>query len=235
MDELIKDTGFNPSLFHNDHDVYSLYKKTEAVSGAIFLITNLVPESDIIKDTLRRQCLVALTHAVSLMAPTVNVTAIQSISADMLHLNSLLDIAFWSGAVSQMNSSVIQTQISKIQLIAASLIDKYKNRFFLDQTFFDKTYSPPAPQPQAYKGQTKGHDKRQYIKDTHIPLHSNSERRGAILKLLGQKGDLSIKDFASVISGYSEKTIQRELLALVDEGVVKKQGERRWSTYSLKA
>ena len=51
--------------------------------------------------------------------------------------------------------------------------------------------------------------------------------------LLRQRNNLSVKDFVTVVSEYSEKTIQRELLALVQEGVVKKQGERRWSTYSL--
>jgi len=31
----------------------------------------------------------------------------------------------------------------------------------------------------------------------------------------------------------SEKTIQRELQALVATGAVKKEGERRWTRYSL--
>ncbi len=59
-------------------------------------------------------------------------------------------------------------------------------------------------------------------------------RQIKILTLLRARSNLSIKDFASVIPECSEKTIQRELLELVDKGVVKKEGERRWSTYSLK-
>jgi len=43
-----------------------------------------------------------------------------------------------------------------------------------------------------------------------------------------------VKDFAKVITDISEKTIQRELLDLVQRGVIKKEGERRWSRYSLK-
>jgi hypothetical protein len=38
-----------------------------------------------------------------------------------------------------------------------------------------------------------------------------------------------------VVRGVSEKTIQRELSLLVLEGTVRKQGERRWTTYSLAA
>jgi hypothetical protein len=43
-----------------------------------------------------------------------------------------------------------------------------------------------------------------------------------------------MKDFVKVIPECSEKTIQRELLDLVGKGVLKKEGERRWSTYSLR-
>jgi hypothetical protein len=64
---------------------------------------------------------------------------------------------------------------------------------------------------------------------------SHSDRRKIILALLKQKPSLSVSDVAKSISGVSEKTIQRELLGMVSEGILKKQGERRWSTYSLRS
>lgn len=62
---------------------------------------------------------------------------------------------------------------------------------------------------------------------------SKDNRQASILKLLSKKNGLNIKDFAESIKGCSEKTIQRELLSMVASGVIKKEGERRWSTYSL--
>ena len=41
------------------------------------------------------------------------------------------------------------------------------------------------------------------------------------------------QDIAQTIRDCSEKTIQRELIALIQGGIVKKTGERRWSKYSL--
>jgi DNA-binding HxlR family transcriptional regulator len=41
-------------------------------------------------------------------------------------------------------------------------------------------------------------------------------------------------EYAYNLPEFSEKMIQRELAALVQEGVVMKQGEKRWSRYSLK-
>lgn len=60
-------------------------------------------------------------------------------------------------------------------------------------------------------------------------------RRDAILALFkDNKGrELTIKDISGIITDCSEKTIQRELIALMAEGKIKKRGERRWSRYSL--
>lgn len=60
-----------------------------------------------------------------------------------------------------------------------------------------------------------------------------SERQNNIIREIKNKGQLTIRDLVGKIQGCSEKTIQRELLALVDGGVLKKEGERRWSKYSV--
>ena len=59
------------------------------------------------------------------------------------------------------------------------------------------------------------------------------DRRATILGLVQRKDKITIKDVTNVIKDCSEKTVQRELLALVRQGVLKKEGERRWSTYTL--
>lgn len=61
--------------------------------------------------------------------------------------------------------------------------------------------------------------------------HNN--RRNTILELLQDKSFVTVKDVIDAIEGCSSKTLQRELLSLVNEGILIKKGERRWSTYSL--
>jgi DNA-binding transcriptional ArsR family regulator len=58
-------------------------------------------------------------------------------------------------------------------------------------------------------------------------------RREAVLSVIRSKGPSYIKDISTVIRDVSEKTIQRELSALVAEGILEKKGDRRWTTYSL--
>lgn len=65
------------------------------------------------------------------------------------------------------------------------------------------------------------------------PAGGLTDRQQIIIKELRNKGQLTVKDLADKIKGCSEKTIQRELLSLVGSGVLKKEGERRWSRYSL--
>ena len=64
-------------------------------------------------------------------------------------------------------------------------------------------------------------------------VKDKNNRQDIILSMLKSGVKLTIKDFAKNIKDCSEKTIQRELLSLVSKGVLKKEGERRWSKYFL--
>jgi predicted HTH transcriptional regulator len=64
-------------------------------------------------------------------------------------------------------------------------------------------------------------------------VFKRTNRQNIILQLLKKKPDVTIKDITQYIKDCSEKTIQRELIALISVGVLKRTGERRWSKYSL--
>ena len=76
-----------------------------------------------------------------------------------------------------------------------------------------------------------------YQKISHLPHKSRGvakdSRRSLIISFLKGKDWTSIKDISGAISGCSSKTIQRELSDLVQQGVLKKKGDRRWSRYLL--
>ena len=66
-------------------------------------------------------------------------------------------------------------------------------------------------------------------------LGSKIARRNDVLNIIRAKKKVSIKDISQLLKDMSEKTIQRELAALISEGVLIKEGEKRWSTYRLVA
>src|SRR5690606_35478872 len=59
------------------------------------------------------------------------------------------------------------------------------------------------------------------------------DRRERIKVVLSAKGEATIKDITDIITDLSSKTVQRELNAMIEDNIVKRQGERRWSKYSL--
>ncbi len=76
------------------------------------------------------------------------------------------------------------------------------------------------------KGQSKGH-----MKDALARKPQIDKRTSAILAFVRKQPASSIKDISRVVKGCSEKTIQRELALLIEQGLVEKRGERRWSVY----
>ncbi len=94
--------------------------------------------------------------------------------------------------------------------------------------------SIPTPQPERTWAAP-----RLVISDRDViarsrPDVTRDDRRKIILALIKQKPAITVGDIAKSIPGISEKTIQRELLSMVEEGTLVKKGERRWSTYSLR-
>ncbi|MBX4198763.1 hypothetical protein KW800_00575 [Candidatus Parcubacteria bacterium] len=68
--------------------------------------------------------------------------------------------------------------------------------------------------------------------DGVVSVKKNS-RQTTILTLLKKKNEIIVGDVTPLIPGVSEKTIQRELLAMVAAGILRKIGEKRWSRYTL--
>ncbi len=94
---------------------------------------------------------------------------------------------------------------------------------------------------------SKGQNNIKNIKDTNleskkdklvgqskkIDIAIKNERRNSILLALKNNSSVTVKDISLIVKNCSEKTLQRELTALVKDKILKKTGEKRWSRYSL--
>lgn len=69
--------------------------------------------------------------------------------------------------------------------------------------------------------------------DAYLVYSQMTDRAERIKTVLEAKPQATIKDIAEVITDVSEKTIQRELNSLIEKGQVVREGERRWSKYSV--
>ncbi len=102
--------------------------------------------------------------------------------------------------------------------------NKYEKKGLLDD------YELPAP---AFKREEPREQRERPLKEFGAVSVKKNSRQSVIISLLKRKKEIMIKDVSPLISGCSEKTIQRELSAMVQAGILRKTGEKRWSRYSL--
>ncbi len=220
-------------IFNKDENFSYVFKKTEKIVSAIHLVTNFVKDSEPLKKDIRDESLILLSLSLSLNSNDESGRShlIHSFFMSAFEISSLLNIASTGELISKMNSSVISNEIDLLVAFIkkVSLINIEQAGYILSDTFF-ATDTPYQGQGIAPKLDKKEEMKIKTIKDIKDTKTSRQEN---IINLLKKDSNLTIKDFLKVITDCSEKTIQRELIVLVEKGIVKKEGERRWSRYSL--
>ncbi len=241
-----KSIGF----FNGEGHLAFTFKKTEKITSALYLVSSLIKDTEPIKWELREKGISLLSSALSMngIEPRDRNTDIHTFFSASLETLSLLRVAHVAGLVSEMNHSVLKDEIEGVVMLLKTKVfeDAARAGYVLSDSFFktessrtdeipsqDRSlFSRTNDRPNQSDKSTRK-DKTE-LKPKIAVKDKKDSRKTAIIELLKKQSNLTIKDFAKAISGCSEKTIQRELLDLVDKGIVKKEGERRWSTYSLK-
>lgn len=254
MQKSVGESAYSQSpidYFSQDESFVFVYKKTEKLATALYMVTNLFGDSEPMKWTLRTK----VSHLLSFIIGFKDILESREyefsndVKTKVLEVVSLLEVASRSGLVSPMNFSILKSEFMNLVSSLASLKNGSEGgtRFSLPKTFFEvpqkDQYKSVASSQHSHgsfgeeqnKGQVYGLKDTISVKDSTPEGNSfkKTNRQSIIINLLKKKKDLTIKDIAQVIRDCSEKTIQRELIALIDVGVLKKTGERRWSRYSL--
>lgn len=266
---ILGDSSKNITIF-KDASFKFLYQKTERISLAIYLITNLMNVREPLKWDLRKASLELLKVVMSLSNTNLSLrdSNLREIHKKLFHLISLYEISYRSGFISQMNYQIVYNELKKL----ANFLSEYdkedsnsreslfKSDFFEDgidelnkgqiekdifikdrfvnrqyQTTSESYKTTSLKDSNIYKGQSKGQNTNMSFRNNNVPNKSKdrNNRREKIISIIKQKGSVSVKDISNIIKDTSEKTIQRELISMVEEGVLLKEGERRWSRYSM--
>lgn len=235
-----------------DYLIY-IFKKTEKITAALYMVSGLLKDDEPIKWEIRDKGIDLLSSSFSASSslPGDKNAVIQSLFTAALETISLLNVAKISNLISDMNHKLLIREIDNIiGLLKKRLAQNAENagyvlseNFFKTPDLFSSGFRPDIHSDKhAFPNDSKGHrlnntksgsDGENLVKGQINPAQKKVERQTTIISILEKQSDLTIKDFSRVIEGCSEKTIQRELLELVAKGVVKKEGERRWSRYSL--
>jgi len=203
-------------------------QKSEKLASALYLITSFFSDQEPLKWRLR-------TLAADLVSQKVKDKF--SIAREAI---SLFAIAKNSGLISDTNHDIISGELSKLE-------KESENAFgtgFFQEEIAEKSVVLEPVRIQPIKEKTPD-NKPHYLPDLPLQVKEKplkefgavsvkkNSRQSVIIGLLKRKKEIMIKDVSPLISGCSEKTIQRELLAMVSAGILRKIGEKRWSRYTL--
>ncbi len=254
LEELTK--SFN----HKHNSMSVIVGKSEKISTAIYMVTDFVPADEPIRQELRNLSLnlIGRTRKIAHKSTEPDYNSVEDLKEGIEHTLVLIRLASTIGIISEMNSKIITVELEKIrseidQLYGAPRSHTVRHPGYGSVVLKHEMFAVDSSDKKTLENPYKGHDelKGQNIlsnvlynrpqinsKNSYGQVTPKSEvlakslRRDDVLAVVRKKGRVSVKDVVSELSDIGEKTIQRELLSLVKEGVLKKEGEKRWSTYT---
>lgn len=228
--DIIKATESNRRLVQ-DPDYYKyIFKKTEKIVSVVFYITNNT-ESDSKYQTYISDILSAAKHVHDAILQSLEVRshvaedAIRASAHALIALDSKLRVSQAAGVIAP---EVMHVLTSEIDAVLRGM-----NKYLKVAGAFDDMDYSITPEVSAPKTRVKAASKRTVGDNTTEPASHGLDRRERIKTILEATGEATIKDISDVITDCSEKTIQRELNSMIEDNIVKRHGERRWSKYSL--
>lgn len=226
--DIIKATDSTKRLVQDDSYYKYIFKKTEKIVSVIFYVSSSI-EGQQKSNKFVEDILDAAREVHSKILKTLEVRAhvaeetLRDAAHALIALDSKLRVASSIGTVSPEVLHVLTVEIDGV----LRGINKYLVR---TSAFDDLDYkvgtSETKDRPRVTTS-TSGSNSQPNAQAV------DTDRRERIRVVLSAKGEATIKDITDIITDVSSKTIQRELNAMIEDNLVKRQGERRWSKYSL--
>jgi len=228
--ETYKGHTTSPIFLYNEDYFKYVFKKTEKIVAAVFYTTRSLSDintSDRVVNLIedKAQSLLAVVEKTLQTADLGMHRRIEGLHLALVGLESALTVG--AGA----------------RVLERNVLEVFQNEIALVHRFL-KEFDTNLAATEGVFGTERTETPKRRNMQSRTPVSGNAplqngvgdiSRRDRILAIIREKGHASIKDVSSVIVDCSEKTIQRELMTLISEGQIIKEGERRWSRYSIKA
>ena len=219
-------------------DYYNVvFKKTERISSAVFYILSHVTldERTRVHYTALSDKSMALHGAV---IETLNLfeyevkDGLYPLQQALVALASQLKMASSARLITPDVEHVVDEEIDEV---LRYLRNHYTGASAAPSLSTGRTTQPnrvasAAPRPRRIRPNIPAND---FSSDAVFVYSDLSDRTSRIKTVLEAKPEATIKDLADIITDVSTKTIQRDLNSLIESGEVIRQGERRWSRYSI--
>lgn len=231
--------------FGNNISAEKAYRRAERIAAALYLLTKHVSDKEPLRPSARAagqkllKDILELRSGFRLDAGASDTSRLHAHVRETISIAQLLAIA---GYISRENADMVTRALEELsQFVDVSGTTQLAERiiFTREDLLIDQTIRMPArsqdtPAVRPGNINATGAQEKDNVRKGPIGTRDNmSSRKLAILDVLRDGKKMGIRDIASFVVGVSEKTVQRELAALISDGVLKKEGEKRWSRYFI--
>jgi len=236
-----KDSRVSIKRLSSDTEFYNnVFKKTEKTVSVIFYIL-----SDIKQDELAKMHVEAIkdrslkTHELSLETLSLPIhqaeAGLVKFQYALVALDSTLRVA---EAAKVIPSDIVALLAEQVDTVMRYINNHYLNNAGIavseiTETIVPKKTAPKRTSPDTSRQRRVNIPAGDISSDAYLVYSQLTDRAERIKTVLEAKPQATVKDIAEVITDVSEKTIQRELNSLIEKGQVVREGERRWSRYSV--
>ncbi len=237
-----KDNVFAVKRLAANNEYYSnVFKKTERTVSVVFYILSYIERNEQTDFHIKTMSEKAMqVHEASLAALSLyEYEAREKIFPFQQSLVALEGTLRIANAARVLNDEVLALLVGEVDLVQRYLRNHFVGAIPLSMKEFSGVSTPAErPRPSRLPSTSRASarvsiPKGDISSDAHLVYSQLVDRAARIKTVLEAKPAATIKDIAEVITDVSEKTIQRELNSLIEKGQVVREGERRWSKYSV--
>lgn len=219
-------------LFKGRTDWYYCFLKAEKISHVLVLLS----QKQSYTSWFDQAIISATTLHTDVLRFVKGEVGMSTVEGDMVALLAAVRMAQTAGAIETNTAKILLKEVEDLLLrfSATVHISPFVSRddFLVDDVAALGESSHVQKTHPSLQGAPKDHVAVKDISKGQVNGSAGQGARAArILELVNKNKGVSIKDISREVRDCSEKTIQRELAALVGQGLVRKVGERRWSQY----
>ena len=207
---------------------------------ALYRVTDAFPAEEILKKQLREKANLFLAGVIECRYADQGAKVFYEALARVKTINGYLKIARVGGMARIINILVLEREYGLVgdalekklsALDDGELVEPKDN-----QTKVAASAVPGVPKPVkinnkiARKSSKEGGETPM---SRPVSIEEPSGRQRAIIEHLKEKNIAKISDFFDIFQNVSSKTIQRDLQDLVQRNILRREGDRRWTIYTL--
>lgn len=250
-----KDTFKDTHLALKDSLFSISYSKTNKLLTALYMVTEIIDKNEPIRHKLRALATDLLSDTLATQFHS-RTNILMDINKKITEIMSFMDIASTIGMISEMNNRILKNEF----VLLKKSLNLEENSVWLEEFLSENNsigHEGMSDRSSIRIGVQKGEslltalkkiDKNSGVSDRNSEFKNNIEskkesfdklkleRRYEIISAIRQfPSGATISDIRSkgkgVLKEAGEKTLQRELVAMTHDGVLRREGEKRWSRY----